>query len=145
MEFERPLHNRETVNAAARQLLERGKAATDQAREIVENWRNSHFFPHDRFRGTLRRKAANVDAKAVVSERRKRLKSILKKLRDEPVMRFTQMQDIAGCRAVVGSVQSVYALDKAYQRSQLKHEFKSRKDYIAEPKDTGYMSRESRA
>lgn len=140
MAFEQPLYDRETVNAAVRQLLEHGPAASGQTREIVENWRNSHFFPHNRFIGTLRQKAAKVYSRAVVSERRKRLKSILKKLRDEPNMRFTQMQDIAGCRAVVGSIRTVYALDKAYQRSWLKHEFKSRKDYIAEPKGTGYRS-----
>lgn len=138
--FERPAYDRQTINAAARELLERGNNASQEAREAVENWRNSHFFPHRMFVGMLRRMAPDADAKVMVSERRKRLKSILKKLHDEPTMRFTQMQDIAGCRAVVGPLKSVYALEQAYRSSRTKHQFKTHKDYIKEPKGTGYRS-----
>ncbi|MEI9866394.1 MAG: RelA/SpoT domain-containing protein [Limisphaerales bacterium] len=138
MAYEKPLYDRPAVNAAVRQLLE--DRATDETRAIIENWRNSHFLPHAIFSTTLEKKAAKIDPHAVVSLRRKRLKSILKKLREKPAMRFTQMQDIAGSRAVVTSLEAVYALEHAYERSWVGHELQKRNDYISEPRATGYRS-----
>ncbi len=137
MYWSQPVFDRQTVNAAARELV-----ATDEpsirSREIVDNWRNSHFFPLNTFKVTLRGKAKSIYAKAIVSERRKRLKSILAKLRNQPQMRFTQMQDIAGCRAVMSSVKTVNELVDVYKRSDLKHKLLPIDDYIAKPRASGY-------
>src|SRR3989344_2389410 len=53
-----------------------------------------------------------LDKSALVVQRLKRLPSILKKLKrryegKEPTMNLSQMQDIAGCRAVLSNVESV--------------------------------------
>jgi Region found in RelA / SpoT proteins len=143
MNWETPQYDRQTVNAAARQLLaaEAGQlwtAQDDEALKIVNNWRNSHFFPLNTFKVTLRHKAKHVFATAIVSERRKRLSSILAKLRNQPLMKLTQMQDIAGCRAVMGSARTVYELVEVYKQSDLKHKLLPIDDYIIKPRSSGY-------
>jgi hypothetical protein len=53
---------------------------------------------------------------------------------------MTQMQDIAGCRAVFSRLSSVYKLVDAYKTSKLDHKFRNQKDYIQNPKPDGYRS-----
>jgi len=48
------------------------------------------------------------------------------------------MQDIGGCRAVVGNVSHVYQLFANYQESDIKHKLEKMNDYIKSPKPTGY-------
>jgi ppGpp synthetase/RelA/SpoT-type nucleotidyltranferase len=55
-------------------------------------------------------------------------------------MRLTQMQDIGGCRAVVNTIDQVYALRDLYRKSRSLHEFVHEDDYIAQPKASGYRS-----
>jgi hypothetical protein len=142
MEWTAPQYDRQTVNAASRRLLESNstewRGEDEEALQIVNNWRDSHFFPLNTFKVTLRHKAKQVFTRAIVSERRKRLSSILAKLRNHPQMRFTQMQDIAGCRAVLGSVKTVYELVDVYTQSDLKHKLLPIDDYITTPRFSGY-------
>ena len=53
-------------------------------------------------------------------------------------MRFTQMQDIGGVRAVVSGVGNVIALADQYRESRMQHKLASEDDYIAKPKRDGY-------
>jgi ppGpp synthetase/RelA/SpoT-type nucleotidyltranferase len=54
-------------------------------------------------------------------------------------MKLTQMQDVAGCRAVLGNVKAVQELDAFLRNeSRMKHEFGTHDDYIANPKPSGY-------
>jgi hypothetical protein len=62
------------------------------------------------------------------------------KLKRFPEMKLTQIQDIAGCRAIVSSVPQVYALVSAYKNSDIKHKLVHEDDYIHLPKDSGYRS-----
>ncbi|HYR22239.1 MAG TPA: RelA/SpoT domain-containing protein [Chthoniobacterales bacterium] len=141
MEWIEPEYERRDVNAAAKELLKnealRG-AEYQEASLIVNNWRYAHNYPLNTFKVTLRAYAKKAFPPAIVAERRKRLESILSKLQREPSMKLTQMQDIAGCRAIVGSVASVDRLVDIYQRSDLKHKLHHVKDYIASPKPSGY-------
>lgn len=50
------------------------------------------------------------------------------------------MQDLGGCRAIVGTTKHVNALVKKYERSDLKHVLDDVDDYIANPKPSGYRS-----
>jgi ppGpp synthetase/RelA/SpoT-type nucleotidyltranferase len=142
MEWVRPEYERQDVNAAARVLLKDQPEFNEYqaALKVVNNWRYSHNYPLNTFKVTLRKYATKTYPTAVVAERRKRLESILSKLNREPSMRLTQMQDIAGCRAVVGSVNSVKRLVEIYRKSDIKHRLHHVKDYIASPKPSGYRS-----
>jgi ppGpp synthetase/RelA/SpoT-type nucleotidyltranferase len=141
VEWIEPEYERRDVNAAARVLLKNEvfqAAEYQEASQIVNNWRYAHNYPLNTFKVTLRKYAKKAFPPAIVAERRKRLESILSKLEREPSMRLTQMQDIAGCRAIVGSVGSVERLVDIYRRSDIKHKLHHVKDYIENPKLSGY-------
>jgi len=48
------------------------------------------------------------------------------------------MQDIGGCRSIVSNVKQVERLLEKIKRSKTSHEIHNVKNYIDEPKDTGY-------
>lgn len=72
------------------------------------------------------------------AQRIKRLESIHAKLSRQASMRMSQMQDIAGCRAVFKKMSSVQRLVQKYKGSKFEHKLRSEKDYITHPKPDGY-------
>lgn len=75
----------------------------------------------------------------VVAQRLKREPAIVGKLARFPSMRLSQMQDIAGCRAVLpfGRLPGVHAVRR---RIRTRWEVVADLDYNAEPKATGYRA-----
>jgi ppGpp synthetase/RelA/SpoT-type nucleotidyltranferase len=136
------IYSRTNIDRAGRLLLD--KSATpeqvESALDLLVNWRSAHAFPLNTMTMDLRQKVNRVDSKALVVQRLKRTRSILAKLAKESSMRLTQMQDIGGCRAVVTSIDEVYALRQLYKKSRSQHEFVEEDDYIASPKLSGYRS-----
>ena len=53
---------------------------------------------------------------------------------------LSEMQDIAGCRAIVSSVADVNNLVTGYKRQYGEHELIGESDYIGRPKSDGYRS-----
>ena len=53
-------------------------------------------------------------------------------------MQLARMQDIGGCRAVLNNIREVRALRDNVLASRAKHILAHSKDYIAEPKESGY-------
>lgn len=142
-----PAYPREQVNKAGRLLLEMSKARRppqleefNRAFELMDNWRSSHSYPLNVFQAGLRSRAKHVDENSVIAQRLKRLSSIVTKLDRFPEMKLTQIQDIAGCRAIVSSVGRVYELVESYKRSDIKHKLVHEDDYIKNPKESGYRS-----
>jgi len=134
----------EEVNAAGKAL---GKMTFPvdtveglEALAIINNWRSAHAYPLNTFQITLRARARRVEASVIIAQREKRLDSIHRKLIAKPTMRMTQMQDIAGCRAVFSRLSSVYKLVDVYKQQKFDHSFRNEKDYIAKPKPDGYRS-----
>jgi len=109
-----------------------------EAWELMNLWRSAHNFPLNTFQGTLREKAKRVHANAIVAQRIKRAVSIVDKLRRYPSISLSKMQDIGGCRAIVGNVENVFKLRDAYLKSQLRHRLIREKNYIDNPKASGY-------
>jgi len=99
-----PIYGREVVNKAARALVDPGHREYEDDFFIVNNWRSAHSFPLNTFKIGLLRRARQIDEKAIIAQRLKRFSSIAMKLRRFPDMRLTQMQDIAGCRAIFKSI-----------------------------------------
>ena len=136
--YARPEYTRTRVNEAGRQLL---AFQIDNAHEylaVIDNWRASHAHPLNAFYMTLKRRAGKVARNALVVQRIKRLESIAFKLIHSKKMKLTQMQDIAGCRAVLPTLEHVRRLQHYYHIEPLAHTFNGVKDYIEEPKETGY-------
>ena len=98
-----------------------------------------HGHPLNVFQTTLRTKARKVDRHALVVQRHKRLPAIYNKLQKyKGQFPLSEMQDIAGCRAVLSSVKGVYDLVGAYQNHERRHKLLYENDYIANPKPSGY-------
>lgn len=134
--------SRAAIDRAGRTLLREdiSPEAADAAWEALANWRSVHAFPLNTVTMDLRQKVKRVARGALVVQRLKRARSMLAKLSKESSMRLTQMQDIGGCRAVVGSINEVYAIRDQYRQSRSLHEFVAEDDYIANPKPSGYRS-----
>lgn len=142
MAWASPHYTKSQVNRAGEVLISPSpeSADLDHALAVINNWRSSHSFPLNTFQLTLRKKAREVDSDALIAQRLKRLSSIALKLRLQPNMALSTMQDIGGCRAVVGSVSEVTQLVKSYEGSDLKHKLVRVVDYIREPRESGYRS-----
>jgi Region found in RelA / SpoT proteins len=148
MKWVAPLYDRQIVNEAARAILveptfPHSPEDYDEVElqyGIIGNWRSSHSFPLNTFKIGLLHKARQVDDASLVAQRLKRLSSIAAKLQRYRTMKLSQMQDIAGCRAIVSSVSAVYELVALYKRSDIKHKLVHEDDYIARPKESGYRS-----
>jgi len=121
----------------------------DHCLEVINNWRAIHSYPLQIVKMTLLKRAHAVSraskSKALVAQRLKRMESIWGKLRNEPTMQLSTMQDIGGCRAIVRSMLEVRRIERLYERSIGRNPtrgpiFSERSDYIRNPKTTGYRS-----
>ena len=136
MAWPTPNYSKSKVNKAGKILVNFRDIDDDfmWAFDVVDNWRVCHGYPINTFQATLRQKLKNIDSKALVAQRLKRLPSIVGKLIRISGMQLARMQDIGGLRAVVSSNRKVRILEENYKNSRFAHEFFSSKDYIFEPK-----------
>ncbi|RVA15325.1 hypothetical protein EN932_01630 [Mesorhizobium sp. M7A.F.Ca.US.002.01.1.1] len=105
---------------------------------IAHSWRDAHMLPLLRVRMELSRKLKHVEKDAVAAARLKRMASIRRKLQ-RPITLY-QMQDIAGCRAILRSMKEVDRLVAVYRDGGSLHSIQSEDDYILRPKRDGYRS-----
>ena len=140
MDWVKPDFSREEVNRAGAALLKYPSWEIDfqNALQIVNNWRASHAYPVNTFQATLRSRAKRFDHTAIFAQRIKRLPSIAAKLSLREKMKLTQMQDIGGCRAILSDIKATLALTDTYESSRFDHTYAGKRDYIAEPKSSGY-------
>jgi len=140
MAWATPRYTKGQVDNAGRTLVRQGATSEelDEALEIVGNWRAIHAFPLNTFQMRLRSAASRVYDNALVAQRLKRLSSIEFKLRRFRDMNLARMQDIGGCRAVLRNPSQVRRLARDYKASRIKHQLVGEKDYITNPKDSGY-------
>jgi ppGpp synthetase/RelA/SpoT-type nucleotidyltranferase len=148
MEWAIPQYSRADVDRAGRTLVHLmgtpGTEWTDayesewwRSTKVINNWRSAHAYPLNTFQNGLRSKSRKIDPNAVVAQRTKRLWSIWHKLDRFKTMQLAQIQDIGGCRAILGTAEQVRALVHAYEHSSLRH---SRRvtDYMTSPRQSGY-------
>lgn len=140
MQWAKLEYTRSQVDAAGRLLASGGGTPrqVDDALDVLNNWRAAHGFPLNTLQIGLRQRARKVYEHALVAQRLKRVPSIVSKLQRFTTMNLSRMQDIGGCRAVVDTAPQVRRLRAIYAKSKQQHEFVSEKDYIADPKASGY-------
>jgi hypothetical protein len=140
MELETQLYSKREIADAGKLLAgtipatAMNDAEVRQAFKIAWNWRNSHILPMRKLRAELSRKAKRVNPSAVAAARPKRMKSIRLKLDGRSLY---DIQDIAGCRAIMPTIGDVRSVLAAYEAGA-KHALHKPYDYIAAPRDTGY-------
>ena len=140
MELETQLYSKREIADAGKLLAGRIAAERMNDRDVRDafriawNWRNSHILPMRVLRAELSRKAKRVNQLAVAAARPKRMKSIRQKL---DARSLYDIQDIAGCRAIMASMGDVRAVLAAYEEGA-KHALHKPYDYVTAPRDTGY-------
>ncbi len=144
MAFAEPLFPRDVVDLAGKALTTNLAAIGEfyyqglPYLDVINNWRAAHAYPLNSFQAALRQRSARVDANYIVAQRTKRLSSIQSKLERYDWLTLSEMQDIAGCRAIVSSVDQVYELAEIYCQRYADHDLDTVNDYIRHPKSDGY-------
>ncbi len=141
-------HSKSKIDWAGNTLIREESTPEEKetAIDILDNWRAIHRYPMHIFKVRLKRVSEAINKEALAVQRLKRLPSILRKLQrsyygNQPTMNLSQMQDIAGCRIVMPTVEEAKKLyEQQYLKSNLKHKKVNEKDYITNPKDDGYRS-----
>lgn len=128
--------SREAASKAGNRLKASG-GRDPEALAIAQAWRVQHLEPTVFCFEALTRCAEHFQG-AVVSYRLKRMRSIVRKLqRDNNRFKLGALDDIGGCRLIVGSVREVYEAARILD-DLLEH--RKIKDYIAAPQRSGYRS-----
>lgn len=103
-------------------------------------WRSLHARPLSSVAANLRyhvsQEQGQVNGRIEVAQRLKRLPTIVEKLEREQG-RVTQMHDIGGVRALLPNQRHVYTLSRRLRKTWKIVRFR---DYIAEPKSSGYRA-----
>jgi ppGpp synthetase/RelA/SpoT-type nucleotidyltranferase len=118
-----------------------------ESRDVLDDWdiigayRGVHAKPLNAVAANLRYYAEkHTRAGIVVGQRLKRMYTICDKLTREPALRLSQMQDIGGCRVVLGDERELRAL-VADLCTQRRWDIVRQYDYIATPKPvSGYRA-----
>ena len=133
------------INQAGYCFIEKdSKLFRDEASIILQEFRAIHQHPMALFRHLIDRKLKNHKIDALVSQRLKRIPSIIKKLKIQKTMNLSQMQDIGGLRIVVNSINEVNlirdSIKKVETHGSFKFSFDKQKNYIETPPESGYRS-----
>jgi Region found in RelA / SpoT proteins len=103
---------------------------------IASNWRDSHAYPMRKVRNLVYQKIRRLKQSGNTVARLKHMPSIRRKLRDQP-WKLNQIQDLAGCRAILPTIDGVNALIEALRRNSC-HVIHREDPYINSPKPDGY-------
>ncbi|BBD70999.1 hypothetical protein NIES4072_74110 [Nostoc commune NIES-4072] len=135
-----PKYSKKAVSRAGDNLINLNSSEKEclEALDIVSNWRSSYTFPLNNITSLLRFKVKTVEKNAIITQRLKRIPSILRKLKRYHEMRLHRMQDIGGCRVVLSDIKKVNTLKHLLLNSRTKNELAKENDYIENPKDSGY-------
>lgn len=106
-----------------------------EAYDLVRKFRAAHQVPLVTANNGLRSMVRSEGCAIEVSQRLKRLPTILDKLQREPRLPLSSMQDIGGVRAVLGSVDEVRRVEA---RLTKRREPVGYADYISSPRASGY-------
>lgn len=134
-------YSKKRIEKAGRDIIKDSLSDEDRkkALDIIDNWRSSHAFPLQVIYMNLKRLSKNDDT-IIVAQRLKRLDSIVDKLKRFNTMSLWNMQDLGGCRFIVSDIESVYKYSGQLKNSRVRHALHNTKDYIEEPKESGYRS-----
>jgi len=144
--------SRTKVDKAGRLLRDWWRAPSDSEEEedqfdddeltdaigVIVDYRSGFQDPLKKVTVGLRQFVERESSEITVGQRLKRTPQILNKLDRFGSMRLTQMEDIAGCRAILpgGAKEAVRVL----RRIRRNWEVLRIEDYVASPKDTGYRA-----
>lgn len=135
-------YSRNQINKLGNVLISaKTNKEVDSALEIINVWRTNHLHPLNVLKNNLHKiLVANSITPVLMSQRLKRLSSIIYKLDLNPSMGLGGMQDIGGYRVVLKDVKDLLKLRKLLESNPIKHKLERIADYVKEPKLSGYRS-----
>jgi putative GTP pyrophosphokinase len=108
-----------------------------EALNLLVEFRAAHSRPLIKANNGLRSMVRSEGCTVQVSQRLKRMSTILDKLVREPTMAPSKMQDIGGCRAILGSLDEVRRVERRIARNRPPVKID---DYITSPQASGYRA-----
>lgn len=114
-------------------LIQSGKAIA--AFRILTDWRAAHSAPLASANMGLRSMVTTEGCRVEVSQRLKRVPTILSKLAREPTLSLERMQDIGGVRAVLDTIDEVRRVESRIRKNRPPLRVD---DYITSPRQSGY-------
>lgn len=112
-----------------------------KALRAVTWWRLAHARPLSNVAANLRyhveKEHGHVDGRIDVGQRLKRLPTMIGKLEREPTMKLSRMADVGGVRAKLPDLATVHAVSRRLAKTWT---VVKTRDYIAEPKSSGYRA-----
>ena len=126
------------INRAGEAL--RRRSVTSGQTLCLESWRIAHRYVIHSFEALLRARAKQYE-EVEVAQRLKRRTTIVDKLSRYPRMELARMDDIAGCRVIFPTVESLHDYRNKVHKAKFKHLLRNEKgkyDYLLSPTDRGY-------
>ncbi len=112
-----------------------------EAMYAVTWWKQQHARPLSAVAAGLRHHVAmegcTIDGRIDVAQRLKKRDTIIDKLNRFPAMKLTRMHDIGGVRATLPSLRCLAAVSRRLRKNW---QIVNTRDYIAEPKESGYRA-----
>ncbi|MHB8498452.1 MAG: RelA/SpoT domain-containing protein [Acidimicrobiales bacterium] len=102
---------------------------------VLIDYRSAHQVPLGKSNMGLRSMVTTEGCQVEVTQRLKRIPTIVDKLRREPTIRLSTMQDIGGCRAVLASIDEIRRVERRLKKNRPPVRVS---DYITAPRDSGY-------
>jgi putative GTP pyrophosphokinase len=106
---------------------------------VVSDYRSAHSYPLTKVTMGLRSMVSTEVGYIVVSQRLKRMPRLIRKLRRMVGTKLARLEDIGGCRAVLGNGQELQRVHRRLKKRWAGQIVRER-DCIAEPKDIGYRA-----
>lgn len=136
---------RSQIKAIGKRLRESQPDKTLQTRDLkmLNHWRAHHAPTLNYYATLLTSEASKLGLKSsefTVTQRIKRVFSIILKLKRFPQMQLSTMDDVAGARIVLPSNREVSLLADALKEKKSKQKIKKLNNYIDHPKSDGYRS-----
>lgn len=108
------------------------------AYDVVLRFRAAHQAPLAKANMGLRSVVQTTGCERIeVSQRLKRVPTLLNKLTREPTLALANMQDIGGCRAVLATIDEVRRVEARLKKNRPPIRVS---DYITEPRQSGYRA-----
>ena len=114
----------------------------DEALRVVREYRDDHKLALVTANNGLRSCLRTLDLEGEVTQRLKRVPTIVDKLLRQPTMKLSQMHDIGGCRVVLGSAAEVEKVKSRFSRNSRTRNGKDDRiiDYVERPRTSGYRA-----
>ncbi len=107
------------------------------ALDVLVEFRGTHATPLLKANNGLRSMLRTEGCPVEVSQRLKRMSTIIDKLTREPTMALSRMQDIGGCRAIVNTLDQLRRVERRLAKNRPPERVD---DYVAHPRSSGYRA-----